>query len=379
MGCDQIFVSIPTATRILTEGLANGYMTDELLIYGSYGYTGALVAKTAVDEGESPVLAGRQAEAVEAQATELGLDHQTFSLEHPAIIEQSVSHFDAVLNCAGPFSSTATPLIDACLETGTDYLDITGQIDVLESIAERDDDAIEADVTLLPAVGFDVVPTDCLAVYLADQVDNPTRLRLALDGLQTFSPGTGKSIVEGLHRPGAVHENGEIRDVPPAWRTRTFAFDGMHKKAVTVPWGDVSTAFYATNIPNIETYATVPEYAIKVMKRSGKFTRVLGSKPVQAGLKTLIDNMVSGPTAAQREQNVTRVVGEVETDDGEQVSAHLQTPDTYDLTAKTAIESARRVLDNGVEAGFLTPGEAFGSDYVLTFPGVERRDIDSHD
>ncbi|WP_266081552.1 saccharopine dehydrogenase family protein [Haladaptatus caseinilyticus] len=354
-------------------------MTDELLIYGSYGYTGALVAKTAVDEGESPVLAGRQAEAVEAQATELGLDHQTFSLEHPAIIEQSVSHFDAVLNCAGPFSSTATPLIDACLETGTDYLDITGQIDVLESIAERDDDAIEADVTLLPAVGFDVVPTDCLAVYLADQVDNPTRLRLALDGLQTFSPGTGKSIVEGLHRPGAVHENGEIRDVPPAWRTRTFAFDGMHKKAVTVPWGDVSTAFYATNIPNIETYATVPEYAIKVMKRSGKFTRVLGSKPVQAGLKTLIDNMVSGPTAAQREQNVTRVVGEVETDDGEQVSAHLQTPDTYDLTAKTAIESARRVLDNGVEAGFLTPGEAFGSDYVLTFPGVERRDIDSHD
>ncbi|MGA9401103.1 saccharopine dehydrogenase family protein [Haladaptatus sp.] len=354
-------------------------MSDELLIYGSYGYTGTLVAKTAVDEGTSPVLAGRRAEAVEAQATELGLNHQTFTLKHPAIIEQSVSHFDAVLNCAGPFSSTATPLIDACLATGTDYLDIAGQIDVLESIAERDNDAIEADVTLLPAVGFDVVPTDCLAVYLSNQVENPTRLRLALDGLRTFSPGTGKSIVEGLHRPGAVRENGEIRDVPPAWKSRAFTFDGADKEAVTVPWGDVSTAFYATDIPDIETYATVPEYANTVMKRSGKITRLLGSTPVQKALKSLVDTVVSGPTAAQRDQNVARIIGEVETDDGDEASAWLQTSDPYDLSAQTAVKSASRVLDNEVEAGFLTPGKAFGPDYVLEFPGVERRDIDISD
>jgi short subunit dehydrogenase-like uncharacterized protein len=354
-------------------------MSDKLLIYGSYGYTGALVAKTAVDEGKSPVLAGRRAEAVEAQAVELGLDHQTFSLEHPTTIKQTVSDFDAVLNCAGPFSSTATPLIEACLESGTDYLDIAGQIDVLESIADRDEEAIEADITLLPAVGFDVVPTDCLAVYLADQVENPTHLRLALDGLQTFSPGTGKSMVEGLHRPGAVRENGEIRNVPSAWKSRMFMFDGTSEEAVTIPWGDVSTAFYATDIPNIETYATVPKYARKILKRSDRVTGVLGSQPIQKALTTLIDMVISGPTAAQREQNVTRIVGEVETDDGDQVSAHLQTPDPYDLTAQTAVESAYRVLDDETESGFLTPGEAFGSDYVLGFSGVERRDVNISD
>ncbi|WP_231186396.1 hypothetical protein [Haladaptatus sp. DYF46] len=197
--------------------------------------------------------------------------------------------------------------------------------------------------------------------------------------MQTFSPGTGKSIVEGLHRPGAVRENGKIRDVLPAWQTREFAFDGILKKAVTVPWGDVSTAFYARNIPNIETYATITEHALEVMKRSGRFSQILGSRPVQDILKILIDTVVTGPTAAQREQNVTRIVGEVETDTGEQASAHLQTPDTYDLTAETAVESARRVLDNEPKPGFLTPGEAFGPDYVLTFAGVERRDINVPD
>jgi short subunit dehydrogenase-like uncharacterized protein len=135
-------------------------MTDELLIYGAYGYTGALVAETAVENGLSPVLAGRTARKVERQATDLGLDHRVFSLQHPEVVERQVEEFSAVLNCAGPFSETAEPMYSACLRAGTDYLDITGEADVLEAIAERDRDAEEADVTLLPAVGFDVVSTD---------------------------------------------------------------------------------------------------------------------------------------------------------------------------------------------------------------------------
>ena len=351
-------------------------MADKLLIYGSYGYTGALISKRAIDKGISPVLGGRRAEPLEAQATDLGLEHRTFSLEHPTIIEETVEEFDAVLNCAGPFSSTAAPLLDACIRTGTDYLDITGEINVLESIATRHADAVEAGVTLLPAVGFDVVPTDCLAVFLAEQIDDPTHLRLALDGFETFSPGTGKSMVEGLSRPGVVRENGEMRTVPPAWKTREFTFDDVQKEAVTVPWGDISTAFHTTNIPNIETYATVPEYTIAIMERSTRVSRILKARPFQAVLKSLIDTFVSGPTAAEREQNVTRIVGEVENEAGEQASAYIQTPDTYDLTAETAVESAHRVLEDDVDAGFQTPGGAFGADFVLEFVGVERREID---
>lgn len=350
-------------------------VTDELLIYGSYGYTGALVAQTAVDEGMTPVLAGRTAEKVERQATDLGLDHRVFSLQHPEVIERTLADFEAVLNCAGPFSATAEPMYSACMRAGTDYLDITGEIDALEQLAERDRDAEETDVTLLPAVGFDVVPTDCLAGYLATELPSATSLTLAIDGMGTFSPGTAKSIVEGLTRPGAVRQDGEIRTVPPAWKRRLLDFGQGPKSAVTIPWGDVSSAYYTTGIGNIETYATVPEFAADVMAKTEPLAPIFGSKPVQSLLKSVIDATVSGPTAEERAQSSARVWGEVEDDDGNRFAARMRTPDTYDLTAQTAVETARRVVAGEVESGYQTPASAFGPEFALEFDGVEREDV----
>ncbi|WP_276300900.1 saccharopine dehydrogenase family protein [Halorussus lipolyticus] len=350
-------------------------MTDELLVYGAYGYTGALVAEEAVENGLSPVLAGRTAQKVERQATDLGLDHRVFSLQHPQVVEKQVGDFSAVLNCAGPFSATARPMYSACLRTGTDYLDITGEIDVLEAIAERDRDAEEADVTLLPAVGFDVVPTDCLAGYLQTEMDSATRLTLAIDGLGTFSPGTAKSIVEGLSQSGAVRQDGELRTVPPAWKTRRLDFGQGPKPAVTIPWGDISTAYFTTGIPNVETYATVPGYVPEVMRKTRALMPVLGSRPVQRAMKGAIDVLVSGPTAEERAQSAARIWGEVEDDAGNRFSARMRTPDTYDLTARTAVESARRVVEGEVNSGFQTPSSAFGPEFALEFDGVEREDV----
>jgi short subunit dehydrogenase-like uncharacterized protein len=350
-------------------------VTDELLIYGAYGYTGSLIAEVAVENGLSPVLAGRTARKVERQATDLGLDHRVFSLRHPEVVERQVEEFSAVLNCAGPFSETARPMYSACLRTGTDYLDITGEIDVLEAIAERDRDAEGADVTLLPAVGFDVVPTDCLAGYLNTELDSATRLTLAIDGLGTFSPGTAKSIVEGLSRSGAVRQDGELRTVPAAWKTRRLDFGQGPKPAVTIPWGDISTAYYATGIPNVETYATVPGYVPDAMRRTRPLMALLESKPVQRVMTAAIDAVVSGPTAEERAQSVSRIWGEVEDDAGNRFAARMRTPDAYDLTARTAVESARRVVEGEVGVGFQTPASAFGPDYALEFEGVKREDV----
>jgi short subunit dehydrogenase-like uncharacterized protein len=349
-------------------------MADDLLIYGSYGYTGALVTETADEEGLEPTLAGRRAEPLERQATDRGLDHRVFSLDHPAVIENQIAEFDAVLNCAGPFSATAEPLVTACLRSGTDYLDITGEIEAFEAIAERDREAEKADVTLLPGVGFDVVPTDCLAAYLETKLPSATRLSLAIDGLGTFSPGTLKSVVEGLSQGSAARSDGEIHTVPPAWKTRPVDLGDGPKSAVTIPWGDVSTAYYTTGIPNIETYATVPKYAASVMGQTGPLTPLLGAPPVQRALKGVIDAAVTGPTADERARSTTRIWGEVENDDGDSVAARLGTPDTYDLTARTATEVARRVLAGEVGAGFQTPASAFGPDFILDFEGVERED-----
>lgn len=345
-------------------------MEGTLLVYGSYGYTGSLIARKAVDDGHEPTLAGRRAEPLEEQAVELDLDHRVFSLAHRDVVESSLADVDAVLNCAGPFSRTVDPLLDACLATGTDYLDVAGRIEVLESIVERDRDAERADVTVLPAVGFDAVPTDCLAATLDAALDETERLTLALDGLETFSPGTMKSIVDGFDRPGAVREAGRVRSVPLAWKTREFDFGFGEKTGVTVPWGTVSTAYHSTGVENIETYATVPAVVVRAMRRARPLAPVLGFEPLQRVLQAAADRLVSGPTPDERAQNTTRIWGEATTGDGDRATARLITPDTYDVTAATAVESARRVLANEAESGYQTPVTAFGADYATEFRGV---------
>ena len=351
-------------------------MGDGLLIYGSYGYTGSLIADTAVERGLEPTLAGRDAEHVERQALDLGCEHRTFSLEHPEVAREAVADFDSVLNCAGPFLETARPLATACMRTGTDYLDIAGEIDVLESMAGQDEAAREAGVTLLPAVGFDTVPTDCLAAHLHDRLPSATNLVLAIDGLGTFSPGTIKSIIEGLSLPGAVREDGRIRAVPAAWKTRRIDFGQGAKPTVTIPWGDIFTAYHATGIPNVETYAAVPEYAVRMLRWSRPLSSVFAADPVQDALEWVADAVVSGPTPDERAGSVTRIWGEVTDEDGGRAVSRLRTPDTYDLTAQTATESASRVLEGEVDDGFQTPASAFGPDFILEFGGVEREDVD---
>jgi len=347
-------------------------MTGELLVYGSYGYTGRLVTDRATARGLAPTVAGRDAGAVERQATERGLDHRVFGLEYPAVVRDAVADADAVLNCAGPFAETAEPLATACLESGTDYLDLTGELDVLEWVAERDREAERAGVSLLPGVGFDVAVTDCLAAYLETQLRSATRLTLALSGPGSVSAGTMKSAIRGLPRGGAVRRDGVVTDVPPAWRTREFDFGDGPRLAATVPWGDVSSAYYTTGIPNVEVYAAMPRAAVRALRWSSPLLPPLGVGPVRSALTALADAVVSGPSERERAKRTVRVHGEVRDDDGNRLAARVLTPDPYDVTAETAAAAAERTLSGGVSDGFQTPASAFGPDFVLGVDGVRR-------
>ena len=137
-------------------------MNGAILIYGATGYTGKLIAKTAVDRGARPILAGRNLEKVRAVAEPLGLAALAFDLRDPGRIDAAIKDVSVVLNVAGPFSATSRPMADACLRNHVHYLDITGEIDVFEALAARDAEAKSRGVMLLSGVGFDVVPSDCL-------------------------------------------------------------------------------------------------------------------------------------------------------------------------------------------------------------------------
>ncbi|HRP87435.1 MAG TPA: saccharopine dehydrogenase NADP-binding domain-containing protein, partial [Gammaproteobacteria bacterium] len=242
-------------------------MSESWMIYGANGYTGELIAREAVRRGRAPVLAGRSADKVAPLARELGLEHRCFELGSPAAVREGIAGMTLVLHCAGPFSATARPMMEACIETGAHYLDITGEIAVFELAHGLDAEARRRGVLLCPGVGFDVVPTDCLAAALKAALPDATRLALGFDSRGGMSPGTARTSVEGLAQGGRVRREGRLITVPLAWRTRRIDFGDGEKLAMTIPWGDVSTAWHTTGIQDIEVYIPASPKLVARLKR----------------------------------------------------------------------------------------------------------------
>jgi len=360
-------------------------MTDRpWMIYGANGYTGELAAREAVARGLRPVLAGRNARAVAELALELGLDSRAFALDDPAAAAHGVAGMAAVLHCAGPFVRTSRPMVDACLAAGAHYLDITGEIAVFTAILSpasgRGEAARAAGVALLPGVGFDVVPSDCLAARLAAALPGATELDLAFanDGgpMETrMSRGTLKTMIESLPAAGAVRRDGRIVPVPLAYDARVIDFGGRlgERWAMTIPWGDVATAYYSTGIPNIRVYTGTPPAAIRRARRLSPLLPLAGWAPVKRFLARRVDRGEPGPSAAVRATARVHLWGEVRnvaSGAGAAVAATLETPEGYAFTAVSSVECARRAAAGLVPPGAWTPSRAFGADYVTTLPGV---------
>ena len=347
-------------------------MSGKWMIYGANGYTGTLAARYAKDRHLNPVLAGRGADRIRPLASELGFEARVFDLADHAVAEASLKGVAAVLHCAGPFSATSRPMLDACLRAGTHYLDITGEIAVLEEIHARAQEIRSAGIVAIPGVGFDVVPTDCLAAMLKRELPSATHLKLAFrPRYGKLSPGTTKTMFEGLPGGGRIRKNGKIVNVPPAYKVETIAFtDTLSSTAVTIPWGDVATAYYSTGIPNIEVFAGVPEKQIGRMKIRGPVRWLLKRAPIQALVNRLIASRVRGPTDEQRARDEMYVYGEAWDDANHKVAMRMRTRDGYTLTAEAAVKATLKVVEGQCAPGAYTPSLAFGADYVMELEGT---------
>ncbi|HIG75760.1 MAG TPA: saccharopine dehydrogenase [Bacteroidetes bacterium] len=346
------------------------------LLYGAYGYTGRLIAERAVAQGVRPILAGRDPDRLAALAGELGLERRAVSLDDAAALKLALTSVPLVLHAAGPFSRTSRPMVDACLHTRTHYLDITGEIAVFEALAARSTEAERAGITVLPGVGFDVVPTDCLAMHLHRRLPSATRLRLAIRALGSASRGTAKTAVENAGSGGAARVAGEIVTVPPAHDQITVAFpDGKTRTCTAIPWGDVSTAFHSTGIPNVTTYAALPPGAVRAMKASRYLGAILQTRPVQSLLGAIVDRRVTGPSEDDRQRGRSFVWGEATDGDGNRVVSRWEGPEGYAFTVDAALRAALAVLEGRAAPGFQTPSLAFGPDFALETEGTAREDV----
>jgi short subunit dehydrogenase-like uncharacterized protein len=347
---------------------------SNFLIYGANGYTGSLIARSAAARGHRPILAGRRPEPLERLADELAVEHRVFALDEAKAIETGIRDVSAVLHCAGPFVHTSRPIAEACLRTGVHYLDITGEAAVFESLAARDQEAKAAKVMLLPGVGFDVVPSDCLAAHLKRRLPTACRLALGFVGDGRVSRGTAITMVENMTGGGLVREEGVLRRVPAAWKTRMIDFGAGPTKAITIPWGDVATAFHSTGIPNIEVY-TAASLGLRVAARASRHLGwLLGSSFVQRMLKRRIRAGPPGPTDQERASGTSFLWGEVEDATGQKAVSRLRGPDGYTMTVRTALAIVQRVLAGEIQVGFQTPSRLYGSDFILSVEGIVRED-----
>jgi saccharopine dehydrogenase (NAD+, L-lysine-forming) len=346
--------------------------TRPWLLYGAYGYTGELVARRAVGDGERPILAGRDGARLEPIARELGLEHRVVGLDDAVRLDDALGDVAAVAHCAGPFSATAAPMVAACLRTGVHYADISGEIDVFEAIFACHDEARSAGVTLLSGAGFDVVPSDCLAAMVVGALPDAERLELAFRSGGGFSRGTGKSAVESLGQMSLARIGGTIGPVPRELRSRTIDFtgDGRETSAVAISWGDVATAFRSTEVPDIIVYTHLPRAAVSASRLMDRAARTPGLRGLTRVALSTVVSRLPNPSADTRAGSRSTMWACATASDGRTVIGRLSTPNSYDLTADAVVRIVRSLADGVVEPGALTPSMAFGPDFVATLDGV---------
>lgn len=331
------------------------------MIYGAYGYTGKLIAAHAKKMGYTPILAGRSEAKTKALAERLDLPWQAFPLENHDAIVAELADVNLVINCAGPFTQTAAPMITACIAAKVHYLDITGELDVFEYAHAQHIAAQQAGIVVCPGVGFDVIPTDCVAARLNALVPNAVSLKLGFDSRSRMSQGTAKTSIERLSQGGAVREDGVIKNVPLAYKAETIDFGDGEKYAMTIPWGDVATAYYTTEIPNIEVYIPASPNLVKRLRRLNWFRWALGFRWVKNWLKKKVDQQPAGPNDSEREKYPTYVWGEITGAKGEVESLRVKVKNGYTLTAYGAIDICQFILHHPQAGGYYTPSRLYGA------------------
>lgn len=344
----------------------------KFMIYGANGYTGELIAREAVKRGLKPLLAGRSAGKVQPLADELALEARIFELDDAA---RQLEDMELVIHCAGPFSATSAPMIEACLAAKTHYLDITGEIGVFEHAHAQNGRAKEAGIVICPGVGFDVIPTDCVAAALKQALPDATELALGFESRSRNSPGTARTSVEGLASGGKVRRDGDIITVPLGYKTRKIDFGNGEHSGATIPWGDVSTAFYSTGIGNIEVYLSLPPAVIKNMKFANRMRWLLALPPVQALMKWQAARSAPHMDAAARERAPMFVWGEAKNAKGETRTARVKTPNGYTVTYLGALAVTDHLLHNPVQGGSYTPSMLCGAGLVEQLPGSGKIEI----
>jgi len=350
-------------------------MKKKLMIYGATGYSGKLLAGAARARGMDPVLAGRSEEKVKAVADRLGMKYRVFDLGDAKQVDRSIHDMDVLINSAGPFSRTSVSLVESCLRTGTHYLDLSaGMIGNFEKLMAYGAAAKKKKIMILPGIGFTLVPSDCLALYVTTKIPEPRALYICMTGHKKMSQGTLKTALEHINEGICIRKNGRIIKKERLSIRKADLGAGM-TKCISMPLGDISTAHVSTGIGNIEVFFEMTPQTLMsacMMHYLGSF---YGRPYMQRMLMKYADRQPEGPSEEERNNDRSVFVVTAEGKDGRTASARLTTPEGYKLTCMTALLIAEKVLKGKVKTGYATPAQVFGPDLIMEIEGVKREDL----
>lgn len=346
------------------------------VLYGATGYTGPLITERAVERGHKPVLMGRSAEKLQPLAERYGLQWRAVALDDGVALRAALRGHDAVLHAAGPFAETSAPMVQACLDERVSYLDITGEPEVFKAIYARDAEAKARGVVLMPGVGFDVIPSNCLVAHVAGRVPNAHTLEFAMAGLGRPSAGTVKSAVPILLGGGRVYRDGREVSWPLGRGTKRVRLSAREVWAAVAPISDLDAAFHATRIPNVTAYYAVPTK----LARAGRLGWPLGAVVLPLArlalgggkLDRYIERKVKGGTAESRASGHSHLWAKAVGPGDTSAEAWLDVPEGYEFTGHSAVRAIERVLETKPK-GALAPASVFGADFVLELPGCTRQ------
>ncbi|MFE3497677.1 saccharopine dehydrogenase family protein [Streptomyces sp. NPDC059169] len=234
-------------------------------VFGAYGHTGRFVVAELRERGFLPVLSGRDAEKLKALAHGTDLEHRPASVDDPASLDRALAGTAAVVNCAGPFATTAAPVIEAALRAGIPYLDVAAEIEAnADTFAHFADRAREAGAVIVPAMAFFGGFGDLLATAAMGDWTVADEAHVAY-GLSHWHPTAGTRAAGAVSRQRrggrrVVHTNGRLEhrhDAPP---TTEWSFpDPMGTRPVIGEFtmADVVTLPSHLSIPDVRTYMTV--------------------------------------------------------------------------------------------------------------------------
>jgi short subunit dehydrogenase-like uncharacterized protein len=337
-------------------------MKTKILVYGVLGYTGNLFLERALDRSLPIVLGAREAE-LRGTAQRLGLDHRVFEICDTQSIAACLSDIRAVVNLASISYSVNRFLIDACIQTGTHYVDLAAECSDMIQVLTHHDAALARGVMLMPGAGFNVIMTDIAGVIASESLAEPTRLCLGFATFGRPSRGTIRSLLRLATEPGYTRRAGELVAARSALQRRTFRAEGKDYSLISnASMGDVITSFRSTGIRDIAAFSYYPWILAQFMRGRLNWLRVFLNRYARWFFAL-------GPSDGELESQHTYAWAQVENARGGSASVVITGPHAYIFTVKAIGRIIDQLVRNNVNPGF-TPPSFFGRPLIEGIDGV---------